>query len=145
MRLHLARDDRRGLFLTIARAALVSGKIAMADVAASRALTLAAADSADAARGRLYQAAGRTLTDQYESGLAELQAIDPKKLPKRDAALLAAARNVATRVREATSAVSAANAPTAAPDQQDDSAAATIHLAEAALLKAQSVQSAGAP
>jgi chemotaxis protein MotC len=145
MTANLARDDRRGLFLTIARAALVSGKIAMADVAASRALTLAAADSADAARGRLYQAAGRTLTDQYESGLAELQAIDPKKLPKRDAALLAAARNVATRVREATSAVSAANAPTAAPDQQDDSAAATIHLAEAALLKAQSVQSAGAP
>jgi chemotaxis protein MotC len=145
MTANLGRDDRRGLFLTIARTALVSGKIAMADVAASKALTLAAADSADAARGRLYQAAGRTLTDQYESGVAELQAIDPKKLPKRDAALLAAARTVAMRVREATNAASAAAAPTAAPNQPDDSASATIHLAEAALLRAQSVQSAGAP
>jgi len=140
MMANLGRDDRRSLFLTIARTALVSGKIAMADVAASKALTLAAADSADAARARLYQAAGRTLTDQYESGVAELQAIDPRKLSKPDAALLAAARTVALRVRETTAA-----APTAAPDQQDDLASATIHLAEAALLKAQSVQSTGAP
>ncbi len=145
MMANLGRDDRRSLFLTIARTALVSGKIAMADVAASKALTLAAADSADAARGRLYQAAGRTLTDQYESGVAELQAIDPKKLSKPDAALLAAARSVALRVRETTAAAAAAGAPTAAPDQQDDLASATIHLAEAALLKAQSVQSTGAP
>jgi len=140
MTANLGRDDRRSLFLTIARAALVSGKIAMADVAAGKALTLAAADSADAARGRLYQAAGRALTDQYESAVAELQAIDPKKLSKRDAALLAAARTVALRVRETTSA-----APAAAPDQQDDSASATIHLAEAALSKAPNVQSAGPP
>lgn len=140
MTANLGRDDRRALFLTIARTALVSGKIAMADVAAGRALSLAAADSAEAARGRLYQAAGRTLTDQYETGVGELQAIDPKKLPKRDAALLAAARTVALRLREPTTA-----APTAAPDQQDDSASATIRLAEAALLKAQNVQSAGPP
>lgn len=145
MTANLGRDDRRSLFLTIARTALVNGKIAMADVAASKALTLAVADSADEARGRLYQAAARTLTDQYESGVAQLQAIDPKKLPKRDAALLAAARTIARRVRETTTAISAAAAPAAAPDQPDDTASATIHLAESALLKAQNVQSAGAP
>ena len=66
----------------------------------ARRLTLAAADSPDEARGRLYQAAARTLTDQYDSALALLQALDAKKLAKRDVALLAAARNVAKRIRE---------------------------------------------
>jgi chemotaxis protein MotC len=136
----LGRDDRRALFLTIARTALVSGGIAMADVAASKALALAAPDSVDAARGRLYQAAARTLTDQYDSGVAALQSIDPKKLPKPDATLLAAARTIALRIRDMPTA-----APTAAPSQQDDSAAAVIHLAEDALSKYQNVQSAGPP
>jgi chemotaxis protein MotC len=138
---NLGEDDRRGLFLTIARAALVSGKIAMADVAASRALTLAQADSSDEARGRLYQAAARTLTDQYESGVAQLQAIDSRKLPRRDAALLVAARTVARRVREKTPAP-----PTSAPaTAADDSVFATIHLAEDALLKSQHPASGGTP
>ncbi|WP_158815827.1 chemotaxis protein [Methylocapsa sp. S129] len=138
---NLGDDDRRGVFLAIARAALVSGKIAMADVAASKALTLALADSGDEARGKLYQAAARTLTDQYEFGLAQLQAIDAKKLLKRDVALLAAARTVARRVREKTPAPAASAPPAAA----DDPAVATIHLAEAALLKSQHPASEGAP
>lgn len=137
---NLSSDDRRALFLTIARAALVSGKIAMADVAASKALTLTQTESGDEARGKLYQAAARTFTDQYESGLAQLQAIDSKKLPKRDVALLAAARTVARRVREKTPAP-AATAPIMATD---DPAVATIHLAEAALLKSQQPSSEGA-
>jgi chemotaxis protein MotC len=138
----LSQDDRRGLFLTIARAALVNGKIAMADVAASTALTLAQADSADEARGRLYQSAARSVTDQYESGVIQLQGIDSKKLPKRDAPLLAAARAVAKRIREQTNPPAAAAAPPTAPD---DSAAATIHLAEAALSKSQQPFSEGVP
>lgn len=136
----LNRDERRGLFLAIARTALIGGRIAMADVAADKALSLATADSADAARARLYRAAARSLTDQYESALAELKAIDAKKLPRRDAALLAAARTVAQRVREPTPA-----APATAPDQPDNSAAATIHTAEAALSAVKTAQSAGSP
>ena len=136
----LGRDDRRTLFLTIARTALVSGGIAMADVAASKALALAAPDSVEGARARLYQAAARTLTDQYEAGIASLRTIDAKKLPKPDATLLTAARTVALRIRD-TSTVT----PTAAPTQRDDSAAAVIRLAEDALSKYQNVQSAGPP
>jgi chemotaxis protein MotC len=138
---NLSADDRRGLFLAVARAALVSGKIAMADVAASKALTLAQADSADEARSKLYQGAARTLSDQYVSALAQLQTIDPKTLPKRDAALLAAARTVARHVYEKTAA-SPASAPATAAD---DSVAATIRLAEAALSKSQSITSGGVP
>jgi chemotaxis protein MotC len=135
MTANLGRDDRRALFLTLARAALVNGKIAMTDVAASAASALAPADSPDEARARLYQAAIRTLTDQYDAGAAQLQAIDAKKLPKRDAALLAAARGVARRIREK-AASSASAEPPAAPGAKEDSTSATIHLAEAALAKA---------
>jgi chemotaxis protein MotC len=136
---NLGADDRRTLFLTIARTALVGGKIAMADVAASKALTLTPNES-DEARGKLYQASARVLTDQYEAGVAQLQAIDPKKLPKRDASLLAASRTVALRVREKTPAPTT-NAPVATPD---DPVYATIHLAEAALQKSQDPNGEGA-
>jgi chemotaxis protein MotC len=137
----LSRDDRRGLFLTIARKALVGGKIAMADVAASKALALAQLDSADETRGRLYQAAARTLTDQYDSAAAQLQAIDAQKLPKRDAPLLAAARSIAKRMRESMAAAPATEPP-AGPD---DPTATTRHLAEAALSTNQLSPSQGAP
>jgi chemotaxis protein MotC len=136
----LSRDEQRGLFLTIARAALVAGRIAMADVAASKALTIAQPDSPDEARGKLYQAAARVLTDQRESGIAQLHAIDPRKLPKRDETLLTAARTLAQGVYEKT-----ATAPESAPPGPDDSVSATIRLAEAALLKAQQPTSAEAP
>jgi chemotaxis protein MotC len=137
----LSRDERRALFLTVAHAGLVSGKIAMADVAATKALTLAQADSADEARGKLYQAAARTLSDQHESAAAQLQAIDPRKLPKSDHALLAAAQTLVRHIYDKTAAAPA-SAPPAAPD---DSAAATIHLAEAALEKARQFTNAGTP
>lgn len=137
----LGADDRRGFFLTVARAALVGGKIAMADVAASKALTLAAADSPDEARGRLYQAAARSLTDQYDSALALLQALDAKKLAKRDVALLAAARNVAKRIREKPPTPSATPPAIAA----NDSVSAAIQLAEAALSKSQPPANGTAP
>jgi chemotaxis protein MotC len=140
----LRRDDRRALFLTIARAALVKGDIAMTDVAASTALTLADADTPDEARGKLYQAAMRTLTDQYDAGVAQLQAIDPKKLPKDDAALLTAARTVAKRVREKTAAPPGVE-PAPMPGEKEDSAAATMHLAEAALAKAEHAAGEGVP
>lgn len=136
----LTRDERRSLFLTIARAALVGGKIAMADVGASQALTIAQPDSPDEARAKLYQAAARVLTDRRESAIAQLQAIDSKKLPKRDETLLTAARTLARRVYE-----NSAAPPENAPPGPDDPVSATIHLAEAALLKAQQQTSAGAP
>jgi chemotaxis protein MotC len=127
----LGNDERRAFFLSIARTALVRGKIPMTDVAATKALSFAQADSVDEARGRLYQAAARSLTDQYDSGLAQLQAIDAKKLAKRDAALLSAARNIARRIREKTPAPSTTPPAMAA----DDPAVKAIQLAEAALAK----------
>lgn len=131
----LSRDDRRGLFLTIARAALVAGKIVMADVASTKALTLTQPDSQDETRGRLYQAGARMLTDQREAGLSQLQAIDPKKLGKPDQALLAAVRAIARHVYEK----SAEPAANASPPPPGDSVSATIAQSEAGLKKAQEV------
>jgi chemotaxis protein MotC len=134
----LGRDDRRGFFLAIARAALIAGKIVMADVAATRALGLAQPDSPDEVRAKLFQAAARSLTDQHEAGIAQLQAIDPRKLAKPDQALLAAARVVARHVYEKTADTPlAAPSPPAAP--AEDLVAGTIGVAEAALLRAQQV------
>jgi chemotaxis protein MotC len=138
----LDSDARRTLFLAIARTALTSGKIAMAYVAADHALSLAAADSSDASRARLYRAAARSLTDQYEAGIAELKAIDARKLPKRDAPLLAAARAVAARVRAPTPPPPAV-APGAPND--NDPADATIRLAETALANAKDPTEAAPP
>jgi chemotaxis protein MotC len=140
----LRREDRRALFLMIARAALVNGKIAMADVASAAALNLADADSGDEAQGKLYRASVRILTDQYDSGLAQLQAIDSKKLQKNDAALLAAARLVAMRIREKMTAAPATE-PALAAGAKEDSAEATIRLAETALASAQHLTGEGAP
>ena len=138
----LGRDDRRGLFLTIARAALVGGKSAMADVAATKALTLAEHGRADEGARKLYQAGARTMTDQQgEASAATLQGLDPQRLPKRDLALLAAARSIAKRIRDKTG-----DPPASAPPQAaDDATGEAIRLAEAALSKAQSSSSEGSP
>ena len=141
---NLRREDRRALFLTIARAALVNGKIAMTDVASDAALELAEPDSADEARGKLYRGAVRTLTDEYDAGVAQLQAIDPGKLPKRDAALLTAARTVAKHIREKLIAAGASE-PAPAAGAKGDSASATIRLAEAALAQSQQLPSEKVP
>jgi hypothetical protein len=103
-------------------------------------LTLAQPDSADEARGKLYQAAARTLTDQYDAAAAQLQAIDAQRLPKRDAPLLAAARSIAKRLRETMAA-----APETPPSGSDDPTATTRQLAEAALSSSQIASSQGAP
>ena len=105
-------------------------------------MTLAQADSGDEARAKLYQAAARILTDQYESGLAQLQAIDAKKLSK--------ATRRCSRRRERSPDAFAKSPPhrpaTAPPMAADDPAAATIHLAEAALAKSlQSSERGAAP
>jgi chemotaxis protein MotC len=128
----LAPEVRRAFLLTIARAETLAGKPAVAAAAAADALNGAQPDSPDEARAKLYEGAARILTPDYDAGLAELQAIAPAKLDRRDQPLLEAARAVAAYLR-APPAADAAPATGAAPDQGDDEAAKTIALAEAAL------------
>ena len=132
----LTPDVRRGFLLTIARDEALNGRFGVAGVASGEALRETPGDSADEARGRLYEAAARILTPEYDNGVAELQSVAPSKLDKRDQSLLAAVRSVAAYLREAPVDIDAESERTSAaatPQGGDDEAAATIALAEAVM------------
>jgi hypothetical protein len=115
----------------------VNGKFDVAGAAAAAALRDSPGDSADEARGRLYEAAARILTREYDDGVAELQSVAPLKLDKGDQTLLAAVRAIAAYLRQPLNEAGSQpeqpspDAPT--PQGGGDHAAATIALAEAAL------------
>ncbi len=129
-------DARRGFYLAISRAALVDGKVAVAEAAARLSLAQPYGDRIEDARGKFYGAAARVLGDGYEQSLAELNAIDAKQLPKPDVALLAAARDVASRLRSPPPPDESPASPAAGGTaKNDEGVMATIHLAETALAR----------
>jgi chemotaxis protein MotC len=131
----LPPQARLAFYLVIARRALIDGKVEAADVAAEMALLQVSDQSVDQARARFYKAAARMLTGDYEESVADLNAIDTTKLPRRDANLLAATKEVAKHLREPPTEVAvkqAAPSPTDASNEKGG-AMATIRLAEAAL------------
>jgi len=127
----LTPDARAHFLLTIARAEAVNGKFAVAAVASGEALQETASDSADQARGRLYEASARILTPEYDNGVAELQSVAEARLDKQDQALLGAVRRIATFLREPPR--ETAGAGGAGPSAEGGDASATIALAESAL------------
>ncbi len=132
----LTPETRRGFLLGLARAATLSGRFEVAATAAKSALQGAAADSADEARAKLYDAMARILTSDYDAGLAELQSVAPTRLDRHDQELLAAARGVANFLRQpavASNEPPPADAEAIAKADPNDVVAKTIILAEAAL------------
>jgi chemotaxis protein MotC len=130
-------EARRGFYLTISRGALVDGKVEVADVAARLSLAQPYGEPVGEARGKFYGAAARLYGDQYDKSVAELDAIDTKKLPKRDLALFAAVKDVTLRLRAAPP--PPAELPAAPPRADlakgDGMIMTTIHVAEAALTR----------
>lgn len=119
---HVDRASRLGLYLTIARVALVRGRSIVVRHAAEQALALSPDGSADRERAHLFRGAARVLTDEYDGGLAELRGIDRSKLAERDVTLLNATLQLALDVRKpiaASSAVAAANKPPSTPARLD--------------------------
>jgi chemotaxis protein MotC len=132
----LAPETRREFLLGLARAAMLNGRFDVAATAAAAALSGVAPDSVDEARGKLYDAMARILTPDYDAGLAELQAIAPAKLDRRDQELLAAARGVAAFLRQGpadTAEQPPADVAKTASADPSDAVAQTIVLAEAVL------------
>ncbi|MBR0904998.1 chemotaxis protein [Bradyrhizobium liaoningense] len=115
------RASRLKLYLVIARAAMLHGRLAVTRRASERALTLSADASADRERAHLFRGASRALTDEHDGGLAELKALDRSKLPERDVPLLNAAVQLALDIRKPFAAASAATAdkPPATPARLD--------------------------
>ncbi|MBR1216382.1 chemotaxis protein [Bradyrhizobium sp. U87765 SZCCT0131] len=94
-------SERPALYLRIARAALLNGKVEMADLAAERAMTLTEDGSPGRERARLYRAAARVVTHAHVEALLDLEAIAGDRLSARDAELLKAALAVGRNVRKA--------------------------------------------
>jgi len=129
----LTPSARTHFLLTVAHAEAVNGKFGVASVASNEALQDVASDSAEAARGKLYEASARILTPDYDSGVAELRSVAEEKLDKQDQALLGAVRGVAAYMREMPSEAASANPPPPTAKQDNDAVASTIALAEVAL------------
>ncbi len=102
------RTSRLKLYLVIARAALVRGRLTVARLAGERALTLSADATTERERAHFLRGASRTLTDEYDGGFAELKALDRSKLPERDILLLNATLQLALDVRKPIASASAA-------------------------------------
>ena len=103
------RDDRRDVYLTIAKEAVAKGKIEMAKFAAVNATRLTEVASAERERARLYEGAALIVTEAFERGVEILDALDRDKLAETDTALLDAALSIADQVRRMP------NAPDAEP------------------------------
>jgi hypothetical protein len=132
----LPPDGRRDFLLALAKSAALYARFGAAAAAATEALRGLPPDSPDAARARLYLAAGQIFSDGYDAAAADLQALAASKLDRTDAYLLAAVRKVAAelRVAPAASAVDSQGAPSADSGKENAvGAALTIERAQDAL------------
>jgi chemotaxis protein MotC len=98
---HLDRISQRGLYLLIARTALVRGKPEMAALAAKHVALLSDEGSPERLRAHLYHAAAHVVTPDHSRAIGELEKIDKSKLSDRDAELLTAALAIGLNVRKA--------------------------------------------
>lgn len=91
--------ERRDIYLTIAREAVLKGRVELAKLAATNAVQLAEEGSDDGERARLYEGATLIVTDDYDRGVEILTAIARSKLGPLEVALLDAALSVAGQIR----------------------------------------------
>jgi chemotaxis protein MotC len=127
------RANRLKIYLVISKATLIRGRIAAVRLASEQALSLSADGSAEQERSHLFRGAARALTDEYEGGLSELNAIDRSRLPERDVSLLNATLQLALDIRKPVTASftsAAADNPPPTPARLD-LASSTTTLAHA--------------
>ncbi len=93
----LPQAERRSIYLTLSRDALLAGRSDAARYASARALALSP-DAAETERARLYTAAAGVATDASPTGRAALAALDRVRLSPRDAELRDAAAAVASSI-----------------------------------------------
>lgn len=127
------RASRLKLYLAIARAAMVRGRLEMTRLAGEQSLTLSADASPERERAHFFRGVARALTDEYDGGVAELKALDRSKLPERDVPLLNATLQLALDVRKpfAGNSTAAADKPPVTPARLD------LASSTAALVRAQ--------
>ena len=95
----LPTSEQLAFHLAIAKAALIQGKAAAARSSADKAATMAAEQSPDAIRSKLYAGAALVVSDNSATGRAMLESIDPAQLGPEDTELRDAALAVASGVQ----------------------------------------------
>lgn len=115
--------DRLSLYLRLARAFVIGGRLEPARLYAARAIDLAPEGTGEAARAKLYEAAALVLIGNIDAGLGTLESLDAAHLPKADADLKDAALAMARHIRlaEGSSAMKAGPGP-GSPERLEDMA-----------------------
>lgn len=137
-------EQRRGFLLTLARAQTVGGVPDVAGAAASLVLADLPPGAPEESRARLYDAAAKVLSPDYDAGVQELKSLDRNRLGRADQRLLGAVLYVAEHLRDERDEsefrvsaredhTAAARSPIAAKDHSSDPVGATIETAEALL------------
>jgi chemotaxis protein MotC len=144
--------DQLDIYLMIARASVLAGKIAVAQFAATRAESFAASDSAEICRARLYEGAAEIFTPGYRRGEGLLNAVDAARLSREEGTLRDAALSVSRQIHEwpRAAAPSAAASPAAesAPQALETAMSegdSTIDAAQKALADADGIDKAEEP
>ncbi|REF86100.1 chemotaxis protein MotC [Methylovirgula ligni] len=92
--------DQLGIYLMIARASVLAGRIAVAQFAATRAESFAASDSAEICRAKLYEGAAEVFTPDYRRGESLLNSVDASHLSREEGTLRDAALSVSRQIHE---------------------------------------------
>jgi chemotaxis protein MotC len=92
-------DIQRTIYLSVAQATLINGKILVTRFAAEKALQLSKPGSVDEARSRLYYGGAQILTNEYDAGNERIENVKLANLPPRDQELRDAVLTVAKIVR----------------------------------------------
>lgn len=117
-------DDRRDLYLLVARAGLDQGRRGTALFAAERAVGLAEPGSRPAAQARLYRAAALVVADGHlDESLEALRSLDRDQLPAPDQRLLDEALSAAIQIRTPARVEPAQAMPPAGPRPLPEAAA----------------------
>ncbi len=131
----LPAAERRAAVLSLARTALLRGKLRLARLAAEAAARLAEAGSADATRADLYWAAAAIVPSDHAAALAKAESLSPASLDPADRELLQAVLALGRTLRAWPKPEAAAGLQTAAANLSP-SARATLDRASAALAEA---------
>ncbi|MGP8233427.1 MAG: chemotaxis protein MotC [Methylovirgula sp.] len=97
---NLDSADQLKIYLMIARASVLTGRIAVAEFAAAKAESLAAPDSTEICRARLYDGAAEIFTPGYAQGESLLNSVDAAHLSREEGTLRDAALSVSRQIHE---------------------------------------------
>ena len=94
----IGSEERRQAYVAIVQAAVVRGRIFLTRAAARELAAFVKDDPKLALQAKLYDAAAKVVTEDYDQAVAQLKSIDRSQLPRSDRSLLDAALNLSGKI-----------------------------------------------